>query len=135
MNPPIFKLIFYSLLLGLAVGILELYIGHRFILDKLLIGRDYNFVYESFFAPTYYGFTKSFIVAIVFFLVSLFAPKNKTNPIIIGILGTAIFGLYYYLTFPRASFYSAALIGVVHFSFIAGITYAFNKILKLKNKI
>ena len=34
-----FKLIFYSLLLGLSVGILELYIGHRFILDKLLIGR------------------------------------------------------------------------------------------------
>ena len=24
------------------------YIGHRFILDKLLVGKDYNFVYESF---------------------------------------------------------------------------------------
>ena len=89
MKSSILKLKLYSVLIGLSVGMLELYIGHRFILDKLLIGRDYNFVYESFFAPTYYGLTKSFIVAVVFFLVSLFAPKNKTNPIIVGILGAA----------------------------------------------
>ena len=132
MKSSILKLKLYSVLIGLSVGMLELYIGHRFILDKLLIGRDYNFVYESFFAPTYYGLTKSFIVAVVFFLVSLFAPKNKTNPIIVGILGAAIFGLYYYFTFPRSSFYSSALIGIVHFSFIAGTIYIFNKIFKFK---
>src|SRR3990167_7560786 len=132
MKSSVFKLIFHGLWLGLSVGMLELYIGHRFILDKLFIGRDYNFVYESFFAPTYYGLAKSIIVAIVFFLTYLMAPKNKTNPIIVGISGAAIFGLYYYITFPRASFYSAALIGIVHFSFIAGITYFFNKIFKLK---
>lgn len=132
MKPPVLKLVIYSVLLGLSVGILELYIGHRLILDKLLIGRDYNFVYESFFAPTYYGLIKSFVVAIVFFLVSLFAPQNKTNPIIVGILGAAIFGLYYYFTFPRSSFYSSALIGIVHFSFIAGTAYIFNKKIKTK---
>ena len=135
MKSSILKLKLYSVLTGLSVGILELYIGHRFILDKLLVGKDYNFVYESFFAPTYYGLSKSVIVAIVFFFTYLLAPKNKTNPIIVGILGTAIFGLYYYFTFPRSSFYSSALIGIVHFSFIAGITHVFNKILKLKNRI
>ena len=135
MRSSILKLKLCSVLTGLSVGILELYIGHRFILDKLLVGKDYNFVYESFFAPTYYGLSKSVIVAIVFFFTYLLAPKNKTNPIIVGILGTAIFGLYYYFTFPRSSFYSSALIGIVHFSFIAGITHVFNKILKLKNRI
>ena len=48
MRSSILKLKLCSVLTGLSVGILELYIGHRFILDKLLVGKDYNFVYESF---------------------------------------------------------------------------------------
>src|SRR3989338_1187473 len=124
------KLILCSILVGLLVGMLELYIGHRFILDPLLYGKDLNFVYESYFAPTYYGFIKSVVVSIVFFLVYLTMPKTKLKPTIIGILGTSIFGAYYYLTFPRSTLYSSAIIGLVHFSFIAVITYIFTKVLK-----
>lgn len=136
MKPFILKLICYGVLVGALVGVLELNIGHRFILDPLLLDKGYNFVYESYFAPTYYGFTKSIIAAITFFFVSLFALKQKLKPIVMaaltGILGTAIFGAYYYFTFPRSTFYSAAIIGIVHFSFIAAISYIFA--ISLQNK-
>lgn len=133
------KLIFYSILVGALVGVLELNIGHRFILDPLLLGKGYNFVYESYFAPTYYGLAKSIIAAITFFFVYVFAAKQKLNPIITaaatGILGTAIFGIYYYFTFPRSTFYSAAIIGIVHFSFIAAISYIFVRFLQSKGEV
>ena len=130
-TPAILKLVLCSLIVGLLVGLLELYIGHRFILDPLLYEKDLNFIYESYFAPTYYGFTKSVIVSIVFFLTYLILPKAKFKPAIVGIFGTIILGLYYYFTFPRSTLYSSAIIGLVHFSFIAGITYIFSKIFKL----
>lgn len=125
------KLIFVGVLAGFSTGLLELYIGHRFILDKLLLGKDLNFIYESFFFPTYYGLAKSIVVALTFFLVYLLMPKIRIKPLLTGILGTSIFGIYYYFTFPHASFYSSFIIGIVHFSFIAGITYIFAKISKL----
>lgn len=125
------RLIVGSLVTGFALGVLELYIGHRFILDPLLYEKDYNFVYESFFQPTYYGFAKSIVVAIVFFLVYLIKPRNKFNPLIVGVLGTALFGLYYYFTFPRTNFYSSTLIAVVHFSFMAIISCVGAKLFKL----
>ena len=51
--------------------------------------------------------------------------------VLTGILGTALFGLYYYFTFPSVGLYATALVGIVHFSFISVITYAFSKIAKL----
>ncbi|OGY45684.1 MAG: hypothetical protein A3J62_02530 [Candidatus Buchananbacteria bacterium RIFCSPHIGHO2_02_FULL_38_8] len=132
----ILKLIFYSAAVGFLAGILELYIGHRFILDPLLYDKDLGFVYESYLTPTYYGFTKSIVVAIVFFLVYLLTfrknIKSVLKSIIIGILGTAIFGIYYYLTFPRSTFFGGAIIGIVHFLFISGTCFIFTKIAKLK---
>lgn len=130
------KLIFYSIVAGFLVGILELYIGHRFILDPLLYDKDPGFVYESYFAPTYYGFTKSIVVSLVFFFVYFFTFKKNINSIlksiIIGILGTVIFGIYYYFTFPRSTFFGGAIIGIVHFLFISGTCFIFAKIAKLK---
>lgn len=132
----ILKLIIYSLVAGVLVGLIELYVGHRFILDPLLYGKDLNFVYESYLAPTYYGLTKSIVVVLTFFFVYLFTRKNNMSQglksIIIGLLGTIIFGIYYYLTFPRVNILDGAIIGIVHFSFIAGITYLFTKIAKVK---
>lgn len=127
----ILGLILYSLIAGIAVGVFELYIGHRLILEPLLYNKDPNFVYESYFAPTYYGLTKSIIASIVFFLVYLTMPKTKFKPAIVGILGAIVFGLYYYFTFPPASFYSDILIGIVHFSFIAGVSYLAAKIFRI----
>jgi len=128
------KLFFSSLIVGALVGVLELFIGHRFILDPLLYNNDAGFVYESFFAPTYYGLTKSIVVAITFFLVYLCASKSKLKPIIksaiVGILGTIIFGIYYYFTFPATTGSSSAIIGIVHFSFIFGVSYLFTKLAK-----
>lgn len=130
------KLILYSLITGMLVGVLELFIGHRFILDPSLYDKDPGFIYESYFAPTYYGLTKSIVVALTFFSVYLLTLKKKIKPVvksaIIGIIGTLVFGIYYYLTFPRSSISSGIIIGIVHFSFIAGITYLFSKIVKLK---
>lgn len=130
------KLILYSLLAGILVGVAELYLGHRYILDPLLYDRDPGFVYESYLAPTFYGLTKSIVVAITFFLVYLATFKTKLKPIIkpaiVGILGTLFFGIYYYLTFPATTSSSSTIIGIVHFSFIGGISYLFSKIVKLK---
>jgi len=130
------KLVLFSLIAGILVGVSELFIGHRFILDPLLYDKDPGFVYESYFAPTYYGLTKSIVVAITFFLVYLAAFKTKLKPLIksaiIGLTGTIIFGIYYYLTFPHTSSSSSWIIGVVHFSFIAGVSYLFAKFIKLK---
>ncbi len=130
------KLILYSLIVGALVGVLELFIGHRYILDPLLYDKDPGFVYESYFAPTYYGLSKSIVVALTFFLVYLAAFKTKLKPIlkaaIVGLAGTVIFGIYYYLTFPHSTSTSSAIIGIVHFSFIAGISYLFVKLVKLK---
>ncbi len=132
----IFILILYSLLAGLLVGFLELYIGHRYILDPLLYESDPGFVYETYLAPTYYGLTKTIVVAITFFLVYLATFKKKIKPIvksaIIGLIGTIIFGIYYYLTFPHSTSTSSVAIGLVHFSFIGGISYLVAKIVKLK---
>lgn len=132
----VLKLILFSLIAGALVGVLELFIGHRFILDPLLYDKDPGFVYESYFAPTYYGLTKSIVAGLVFFLVFLFTSKKKIKPIIkaaiIGIVGTIIFGIYYYLTFPKTSFSSSGIIGIVHFSFIAGISYLVTKVGKVK---
>ena len=120
----------------MLVGLIELYVGHRFILNPLLYNKDLNFVYESYLAPTYYGLTKSIVVALVFFFVYLFTRRNNLSQglksIIIGLVGTITFGLYYYFTFPRVTVLNGAIIGVVHFSFIAGITYLFAKIFKVK---
>ncbi len=131
------KLILFSLIVGIATGVLELFIGHRFILDPLLYRKDLGFIYEYYFAPTWYGFTKSTIVALTFFFVFLCTQKTKIKPIlksaIVGILGTIIFGIYYYFTFPRlSSSTSSWLIGLVHFTFITGISYIFVKLLKIK---
>lgn len=121
------KLILFSLVAGVLAGVLELYLGHGFILNPLLYDKDQNFVYESYFSPTYYGMTKSLVVAIAFFLVFLFTRKTNLKiifkAIIVGILGTTIFGIYYYFTFPRVTSSASSLIGVVHFSFIAGTSY------------
>ena len=131
------KLALFSIIVGVLAGVLELYIGHRFILDPLL-HNDAGFVYESYFAPTYYGFTKSIVIAITFFLVSIFTFNKKINlllkSVIIGVLGTAFFGLYYYFTFPPVTLYTTAVIGVVHFTFIAGVSYLASKVLKIKWK-
>jgi hypothetical protein len=130
------KLILYSLIAGALVGVLELFIGHRFILDPLLYGKDLGFVYESYFAPTFYGMTKSIVVALTFFFVYLLTFNKKMNTIaksaIIGLTGTIIFGIYYYLTFPSVNYSSGLIVGVVHFSFIAGISYLFAKLVKIK---
>ena len=130
------KLVIFSLLVGALVGVLELFIGHRFILDPLLYNQDPGFVYESYFAPTFYGMTKSIVTAITVFLVYLAAFNTKLKPVIkaaiVGITGTIIFGIYYYLTFPHTSSNSSLLIGIVHFSFIGGITYIVAKISKFK---
>jgi hypothetical protein len=130
------SLIFYSVIVGALTGVLELFIGHRFILDPLLYDKDPGFVYESYFAPTYYGFTKSIVVAIVFFLVYLLTSGIKMRPLlkasIIGILGTVFFGIYYYFTFPHVTLYGDAVIGIVHFLFIAGVSYGFIKLFHLK---
>jgi hypothetical protein len=132
------KLILSSLAIGILVGILELYIGHRFILDPLLYEKEAGFTYETYFAPTFYGMTKSIVVAITSFLVFLFTAKTKMNLLmksaLIGILGTTFFGIYYYFTFPHVGLYATVLVGIVHFSFIAGITYIFSKIVELKKK-
>jgi len=129
------KLIIFSVVIGILVGVLELVIGHRFILDPLLY-EDLGFVYESYFAPTYYGLTKTIIISIVTFLTYLFGFKKKIKPIlkavIVGVAGTIILGIYYYFTFPRISFFGGAVIGTVHFLFIAGIPYLFAKMMKLK---
>ncbi len=130
------KLVLFSLAVGILIGVLELFIGHRFILDPLLYDKDPNFVYETYLAPTYYGLSKTIVVAITFFLVYLLTFKKKVNTLlksaIIGIAGTIIFGVYYYFAFPRASSLSSIPIAIVHFSFIAGISYLFAKIVKLK---
>ena len=130
------KLALYSLIAGALVGVLELFIGHRFILDPLLYEKEAGFVYESYFAPTFYGLTKSIVVALTFFLVYLFTFNKKIKPLvksaIIGLAGTIIFGIYYYFIFPNVASSSSLLIGVVHFSFIAGISYLFAKLVKLK---
>lgn len=130
------KLIFYSLIAGFLTGILELYIGHRFILDPLLYDRDPGFVYESYLAPTYYGLTKSIVVALVFFVVYLFTLRINLSliwkSIVIGILGTVVFGIYYYLTFPRSTFFGSMIIGIIHFLFIAGISFILARSVKLR---
>lgn len=130
------KLVLYSLIVGILVGVLELFIGHRLILDPLLYEKDLGFVYESYFAPTFYGMTKSIVVALTFFLVYLSTLNKKIKPLIksaiIGLAGTIIFGIYYYLTFPSVNYSSGLIVGVVHFSFIAGISYLFAKLVKLK---
>ena len=128
------KLVISALIVGILAGVLELFIGHRFILDPLLYNTDYGFVYESYFAPTWYGLTKSIVVALTFFFVYLCAKKIKLKPIIksaiVGILGTIIFGIYYYLTFPTTTSSSSLIIGIVHFSFIFGVSYLFTKLAK-----
>ena len=90
----VLKLFFYSIVAGFLTGILELYIGHRFILDPLLYDKDPGFVYESYLAPTYYGFTKSIVVSLVFFFVYLFTfrknIKSVLKSIIIGNVHTHI---------------------------------------------
>lgn len=130
------SLLFYSIIVGVLTGLLELFIGHRFILDPLLYDKDLGFVYESYFAPTYYGLTKSIVVAIVFFIVYTFTAKYKIKPLlkssIIGIIGTILFGIYYYFTFPHVTFYGGAVIGLVHFLFIAGTSYGFIKLVHLR---
>ena len=127
------KLIIFSVVIGILVGVLELVIGHRFILDPLLY-EDLGFVYESYFAPTYYGLTKTIIISIVTFLTYLFGFKKKIKPIlkavIVGVAGTIILGIYYYFTFPSVASASSALIGIVHFSFIFGITYIADRLVK-----
>jgi hypothetical protein len=133
----IIKLVVFSVIAGFLTGVLELYVGHRFILNPLLYDKDANFVYESFFAPTYYGLTKSIVVSIVFFFVYLLTFGKRIIPIIkaaaVGILGSAIFGIYYYITFPRVSLFGGVAIGIVHFLFIAGVPYLFTKIIKFNN--
>ncbi len=130
------KLALYSLIVGLIVGVAELYIGHRYILDPLLYDKDPGFVYESYLAPTFYGLSKSIVTAITFFLVFLATFKTKLKPLIkaaiIGLAGTLIFGIYYYITFPSTTSNSSLIIGIVHFSFIGGISYLFSKLVKLK---
>ncbi|VVB83100.1 Uncharacterised protein [uncultured archaeon] len=130
------KLVLYSLVAGILVGVLELFIGHRFILDPLLYGKDLGFVYESYFAPTFYGMTKSIVVALTFFLTYIFTFNKKINLLaksaIIGLVGTIIFGIYYYITFPTVTSSSGIIVGIVHFSFIAVISYVFAKLVKLK---
>ena len=71
------KLALSALCVGILVGVLELYIGHRFILDPLLYGQDSGFVYESYFAPTFYGMTKSIIIGLTFFLVFYLLLRKK----------------------------------------------------------
>jgi hypothetical protein len=117
------KLILISLVTGFSLGWVELNIGHRYILDKILLGKDPNFVYEYFWAPTYYGLTKSIVVAITFFLIYLSLPQIKLKPVIIGIMGTLIFGIYYYFTFPQTYVSSSLIIGIVHFVFITVVVY------------
>jgi hypothetical protein len=130
------KLVLYSLTVGVLAGVLELFIGHRFILDPLLYDKEAGFVYESYFAPTFYGLTKSIVVALTFFFVYLFTFNKKIKPVvksaIIGLVGTIIFGIYYYFVFPSVASSSSLLIGVVHFSFIAGTAYLLAKLIKLK---
>lgn len=132
----VLKLIIYAVTIGVLVGVLELYIGHTYILNPLLYNKDLNFVYESYLAPTYYGLTKSIVVATVFFFVYFLTRKNNISQglksIIVGIIGTILFGIYYYFTFPRVTVLDASIIGVVHISFITVITYLSAKILKIK---
>jgi len=131
----VLKFTLSALIIGILVGVLELYIGHRFILDPLLYNIDYGFTYETYFAPTFYGLTKSIVVGLTSFLSLLFMAKRKINLMIksaiVGVLGTAIFALYYYFTFPHVGLYATVLVGIVHFSFIAGITYIVSKFTKL----
>jgi len=132
----IIKLAVCSLAVGFLTGVLELYIGHRFILDPLLYEKDLGFVYESYLFPTYYGLTKSIVVALAFFIVYL-ATHNKSvsrliKSVIVGILGTTIFGIYYYFTFPKVTLFGGLVIGIVHFVFIGGVPYLFTKLSKFK---
>jgi len=132
------RLALSAISVGILVGILELYIGHRFILDPLLYGVDTGFTYETYFSPTYYGMTKSIVVALTFFLVFLFTEKKKISLLmksaLVGILGTIIFGIYYYFTFPSVGIYATALVGIVHFTFIGGITYIFSKVANMRKR-
>ena len=132
MEASISKLLGISALAGLLAGFLELYAGHRFILDPLLYGKDSGFVYESFFAPTYYGLIKSIVVAIVFLFAYLAGKKIKYKSAFIGIAATFLFGVYYYILFPRVAISSALIITIVHFSFITAASYALAKISKLQ---
>ena len=127
----ILKLVYSAIIAGALIGILELYIGHRLILDPLLYGNELNFVYESYLAPTYYGLAKSIITAFAFFFVYLFMPRNRLKACWVGIIGTIAFGIYYYFTFPRSSIAASSLIAVVHFAFIAGISYLAERGFKL----
>lgn len=132
------RLALSALFVGLLTGILELYIGHRYILDPLLYGADPNFTYETYFAPTFYGMSKSIVVAITYFLVFWLAEKKKINLLaksaIVGVVGTILFGIYYYFTFPIASVTSGVIVGLVHFTFIGGITYIFSKIVNIRKR-
>jgi len=131
------KLAIFSVVVGVLVGVLELVLGHRFILDPLLY-EDLGFVYETYFGPTYYGFTKTIIVSIVTFFIYLIGFKKKMNTIlktaIIGVVGTIILGIYYYFTFPSVASESSVLIGAVHFSFIFVIVYITDKLTRFSGR-
>jgi hypothetical protein len=133
---PVLMLALYAVIIGILVGFLELIIGHRFILDPLLYHSDTGFVYETYFAPTYYGLSKTIVIGLTFFFTFLATKKSKlkqiTKSVIVGIIGTAVFGLYYYITFPQVGSSSSTIIGLVHFSFIAGITYGVVKFFNIK---
>ncbi len=129
------QLVIIALIVGTLAGVLDLFIGHRLILDSLLAG-DPSFISESYFAPTYFGLTKLIAVAVTFFFVYLSASRSKLKPVakslIVGILGTLLFSIYYYLTSPSLAITSSLLIAAVHFIFIFGVTYLVVKLLKFK---
>lgn len=119
-----------ALLVGATASVLELYFGHAFILEPLL-ANDYNFIKETYFAPTYYGLIKMFVVFIAFFAVYYFFRKIKINKnLIVGILGTLLFGIYYYFIRPAPTAFSIISISIVHFIFIFISSWVGEKYLK-----
>lgn len=130
------KLILIALLIGILVGLAELFIGHRFILDPLLENVDSEAVHGTFFYPNYYGLVKSIIVAVTFFFVFLCCQKGEIKPAVksalVGVIALIIFGIYSNLVFPKPQFISTVITAMVHFVFVAGITFIIVKILKFK---
>ena len=130
------QLILIAILIGVIVSIVELFVGHKMILDPLLHEMDPNFISESYFAPTYYGLTKMIAVALTFFFIYLCTSKSKMKPILksamVGVIGTIIFGIYHSATLPNLSFISTAVLLLVHFVSIGAITFLIVKILKFQ---
>jgi len=126
------RLIFVSFFTGFSFAWLEIYIGQRHILDKILLGRDPSFVYEYFWAPNYYGFAKFLAVTLAFLLTYTLLPEIKLKPLLIGFMETVALGIDYYLISPNIYLFSSVVIGLVHFIFITAMATVISLIFDYK---